>query len=245
MQEILPQITLALPKQALPAQKPLPNAAATLADLHSGGPAQNLPVQNGPAQNGPAHITPTHYINISSQFLPSLQPEEVWLEIGFGGGEHLAALAQQHAHFGFIGCEPFLNGIASLVRLINDRQLKNILILPDDARLLLDQLPDSSLDRAYLLYPDPWPKKRHIERRFLSTENLNKLARVLRPGGSLHIATDVAPLFAWMHQNASEHMAFKCSYHGNEPPAGWTQTRYEKKGLLAGRHPQYAIYQKR
>src|SRR5690606_18308602 len=107
----------------------------------------------------------------------------LWLEIGFGRGEHLAAQAMAHPQVNFIGCEPFLNGVAGLLQEIDAKGLKNIRIFNEDARRLLPRLADASVDRLFLLYPDPWPKLRHHKRRFVSRENLDQIARALRPGG--------------------------------------------------------------
>ncbi len=173
------------------------------------------------------------------------KPHMLCLEVGFGGGEHLAMQAEKHPEAGFIGCEPFINGIASLLDHIDKRKLANILIFPDDARLLMDALPDACLDRCFVLYPDPWPKKRHIERRFINPENLDRLARVLKPGGELRLATDVALLGEWMRARASEHPVFSCIYNGQTPPTGWVVTRYEQKGIAAGRQPVYLVYKRK
>ncbi len=172
-------------------------------------------------------------------------PAALWLEIGFGGGEHLAELAAQHPDVGFIGCEPFVNGVASLLDHIDRRALRNIRIFPDDARRLLDALPDGALARCFILYPDPWPKKRHIERRFVNQENLSRLARCLGAGGELQLATDVAPLAAWMHGQVTAHPAFACVHHAPTPPVDWVPTRYEEKGIKAGRQPAYMVYRRR
>ncbi|MDX9689588.1 MAG: tRNA (guanosine(46)-N7)-methyltransferase TrmB [Alphaproteobacteria bacterium] len=169
---------------------------------------------------------------------------EVWLEIGFGGGEHLAAQAASNPSVGLIGCEPFLDGVASLVRHVDEQGLQNVRILPDDARLLLDCLPDQSLTRCFVLFADPWPKKRHAERRFIGKENLDRLARVMQSGGQLRLATDVRGLAQWMRERCNEHPAFVCLYDGPEPPADWIPTRYEQKGRAAGREPEYLIYKR-
>jgi len=171
------------------------------------------------------------------------RPDAVWLEIGFGGGEHLAAVAEAAPRVGVVGAEPFLNGVASLLDLADRRGLANVRIHPDDARPLLDALAPGSIDRCYLLYPDPWPKKRHAGRRFVGPENLDRLARALADGAELRMATDVPELAAWMAEQVRAHPAF------DGPPAdpdawaalpeGWTRTRYEAKALAAGRTPAY------
>lgn len=172
------------------------------------------------------------------------KPRSLWLEVGFGGGEHLAAQAAQRPEAGFIGCEPFLNGVAGLLGHIDRMHLSNIRIYPDDARVVLDALPDACLEGCFVLYPDPWPKKRHHERRFIGSENLDRLARALKPGAGLCLATDVADLAAWMHDRVSEHAAFSIVYDESSPPENWVATRYETKGLLAGRKPRYIVGKK-
>jgi len=173
------------------------------------------------------------------------KPKEIWLEVGFGGGEHLTAQAARHPDIGFIGCEPFLNGIASLLEHIDQQHLTNIRVFPDDARKVLDALPDASLSWSFVLYPDPWPKKRHAERRFINAENMQRFARAFKSDAELRLATDVAPLAAWMEERASAHPDFRQTYCGTQPPADWIQTRYEQKGLKAGRSPTYLCYRKR
>lgn len=190
-------------------------------------------------------LLPKLEARISSPLLFDASPTAVWLEIGFGGGEHLAEQAARHPDFGFIGCEPFINGVASLLSHIEERNLANVRILPDDARPLLEALPDVCLDRCYVLFADPWPKKRHQERRFIGPETLPRLARVLKPGGELRLATDVPLLAAWMRERTNEHPAFECLYDKTEPPADWVQTRYEQKAKAAGRGADYMIYKRR
>src|SRR5689334_17843836 len=130
--------------------------------------------------------------------------KEVWLEIGFGGGEHLAAQAAAHPDTGFIGCEVFENGIAKLLVEIERQRLANVRIFPDDARLLLAALPAQSLDRAFILFPDPWPKARHQKRRLVSTETLDRLAVLMRDGAELRLATDDADYLRWMLERTTE-----------------------------------------
>jgi tRNA (guanine-N7-)-methyltransferase len=170
---------------------------------------------------------------------------EVWLEIGFGGGEHLAQHAAQNPAIGFIGCEPFINGIASLLDHIEREKLTNIRIFPDDARHLLDALPPHSIARCFVLFPDPWPKARHEKRRFIGPENKARLARVLKKGAALHLATDHPTLAAWMFTHLEAAEEFTPVLKPSEtPPAPWIKTRYEEKALKAGRKPLYAIYRR-
>ena len=172
-------------------------------------------------------------------------PDAVRLEIGFGGGEHLAAQAAANPSVGFMGCEPFVNGVAKLLTQIDAQGLKNVRIYPDDARDLLDALPDGSLDTCFVLFADPWPKKRHAERRFIGKENLDRLARVLRKNGQLRLATDVIGLAQWMREQTNAHPSFVCQYDGPQAPADWVPTRYEQKGKAAGREPEYLIFKRK
>ncbi|WP_443748959.1 tRNA (guanosine(46)-N7)-methyltransferase TrmB [Asticcacaulis solisilvae] len=175
-------------------------------------------------------------IAVTDESLPGiLDGGKVWLEIGFGGGEHLAGQAGRNPDATIIGCEPFLNGVGSLLRHIEDGGLKNVRILADDARPLIDKLPDGSLDRIFILFADPWPKARHNKRRFIQTETVDAFARVLRPGGRVRFATDWAdyadwalrffqasPDFDWLAQSPED---------WTKPPEDHLTTRYETKGL--------------
>ncbi len=182
-------------------------------------------------------------IDLTALFGGTLPPE-IWFEVGFGGGEHLLEQAQRHPDFGLIGCEPFLNGVASLLSAIEREGVQNIRLHANDARTILDALPDACLARAFVQYPDPWPKTRHADRRFIGPENLDRLARVLRPGGQLRLATDVEDLAAWMRSKTTAHPAFTCIHDSREPPEDWVRTRYEKKGLAAGRYPTYLLFRR-
>ena len=175
---------------------------------------------------------------------------EVWLEVGFGGGEHLAAQAAANPGVGIIGCEPFINGVAGLLshaeRLgVTDR----VRILPDDARPLIDALPEASIGRAFVLFADPWPKKRHWERRFIGPANLDRLARVLRDGAELRLASDDPGLITWMLDQTWHHPAFEWLARSAEDwrrrPEGWPPTRYEQKALEAGRKPVFLRFRRR
>lgn len=160
---------------------------------------------------------------------------ELWLEIGFGGGEHLAAQATAHPDITIIGCEPFLNGVGSALRHIDEAALKNVRILTNDARPLLDKLPDACLSRIFILFPDPWPKARHNKRRFIQPETLAAFARVLKGGGRVRFATDWADYADWTLQRFLGQPAFdwpaQTPADWNMPPADHITTRYETKGL--------------
>jgi tRNA (guanine-N7-)-methyltransferase len=163
----------------------------------------------------------------------------VWLEIGFGAGEHLHAVAAGRAEVGFIGCEPFVNGVAALLGRIEAVDPGNIRIHVGDARDLVDALPDGSIGRVYLLYPDPWPKARHAKRRFAGAENLRALARVMRPGAELRVATDMPHYVEHSLVAVDNVEGLEVLDSGGEPWEGWTGTRYEAKALREGRPPHY------
>ncbi|WP_430422290.1 tRNA (guanosine(46)-N7)-methyltransferase TrmB [Phenylobacterium sp.] len=167
----------------------------------------------------------------------ALMPEarETWLEIGFGGGEHMAAQAARHPDVLILGAEPFVNGVASAVRHIDEQALGNVRLHDNDVRELIARIPDASLARVFILFPDPWPKARQQKRRLVQPELVADLARTLRPGGRLRFASDVAsyvdqalerfvanPAFAWPAQRADE---------WRNPPADHITTRYEEKRL--------------
>lgn len=172
----------------------------------------------------------------------------LWLEIGFGGGEHIAAQARANPDTGLIGCEPFVNGVASLLDEMDRENTRNIRIFADDARILLDALPDGSIDRCFVLFPDPWPKLRHNRRRFISRENLDSLARVLKDGAELRIASDHDEYIRWILFETLGHDAFEWLARGaadwRVPPLDWKRTRYEEKALAQGGHCSYLRFRR-
>jgi tRNA (guanine-N7-)-methyltransferase len=165
--------------------------------------------------------------------------ERIEIEIGYGGGEHLARMAGESPSTSYIGCEVFSGGIAKLLEAADDRDLKNLRLFTDDALKLLVKLPAASLDAAYLLYPDPWPKTRHHKRRFISPQTLGELARVLKPGSVFRFATDIEDYANWTlaHIVRSPDFRFAPARPGiwHEPYPGWQPTRYEEKARLEGR----------
>jgi tRNA (guanine-N7-)-methyltransferase len=165
--------------------------------------------------------------------------QNVVLEIGYGGGEHLARQAAAHPDTGFIGCEVFSGGIAKMLEAIDAAGLRNVRLFTDDALKLLVKLPDASLAGAYLLYPDPWPKTRHHKRRFVSPTTLGELARVLRPGAVFRFATDIEDYANWTLAHIVRTPAFRFAParpgQWHEPYAGWQPTRYEDKARAEGR----------
>lgn len=167
----------------------------------------------------------------------ALMPEatEVWLEIGFGGGEHLAAQAAANPQALMIGCEPFLNGVASLLRHIDEGDLRNVRIHTDDARAVVEALPDASLDRIMILFPDPWHKVRHNKRRLIQDEFVASLVRVLKPGGRLRFVTDWKDYAEWALERFNRNPALVWLAEDAEDwktaPADHVITRYEEKKL--------------
>ncbi|WP_223424405.1 tRNA (guanine(46)-N(7))-methyltransferase TrmB [Tateyamaria pelophila] len=169
----------------------------------------------------------------------------VWLEVGFGGGEHLVHQAARNPDVGIIGAEPYINGVAMLLGKIRRAGVDNLAVHPGDARDLMDVLPDASIDRAFLLYPDPWPKARHHRRRFVTPEHLGPLARVMKPGAMLRVATDIPDYvrqtleevpgqgFDWTAETPADWRA---------PWDDWLSTRYEQKALREGRTPHYLTF---
>ncbi len=181
------------------------------------------------------HIDPASFFD--SKF------DEIRLEIGFGSGEHIAAQAAANPGVGFIGCEVFVNGVASLLRYVEDYKLQNLRIYDNDVRYLLPRLKTGGLARICLPFPDPWPKVRHAKRRFISPENLDELARLLPEGGEFRVASDHPVYVAWTLQHVLQHPAFH--WTAQEPddwrirPADSTASRYEEKAIAAGRIPTF------
>lgn len=172
---------------------------------------------------------------------------EVWLEIGFGGGEHMVHQATLNPDVGIIGCEPYINGVAMLLGKIRDADGQNVAVYPGDVRNMFDVLPEGSISRAFLLYPDPWPKKRHHKRRFVTEQHLTPLARCLKPGAIFRVATDIPDYvrqtleevprhgFEWLAERPAD---------WREPWGDWISTRYEQKALREGRVPHYLTFRR-
>lgn len=167
----------------------------------------------------------------------------VALEIGFGGGEHLLAQAAHNPDTLFIGCEPYINGVAKCLAGIDQQKLTNIRLCAGDARLLIKALPDACLDSAFILFPDPWPKLRHNKRRLVNQETLAMLARAHKPGGRLLIATDHVDYSVWILEQlaATPHYTWTAKAQADwlTPPADWTQTKYQRKTTAQGRPPLF------
>ncbi|MBE3639188.1 tRNA (guanosine(46)-N7)-methyltransferase TrmB [Mangrovicoccus algicola] len=172
----------------------------------------------------------------------------VWLEIGFGGGEHMVHQAALNPQVGFIGCEPYINGVAMLLGKVRQAGVENLAVHPGDVRDLFDLMPDACIDRAFLLYPDPWPKKRHHRRRFVTRDYLDPLGRVLKPGAIFRVATDIPdyvrqtleelmpdPNFEWLAEGPDD---------WRRPWDDWISTRYEQKALREDRTPHYLTFRR-
>lgn len=201
-----------------------------------------------------------------------INPEKIFgkkdkycLEIGFGDGEHLAALSQKFPQNGYIGVEVYKNGVANLLSLITglkegneedlsaeikilDTRVDNLRIFDDDVRLLFKALPSGCFDKIYLLFPDPWPKTRHTERRFVNPENLAELARLLKKNGILQIATDHPIYKRWtleqMRYNKDFRWTAKTFDDWRKPPADWFETKYQRKAIREGRRPVFFEYER-
>lgn len=172
----------------------------------------------------------------------------LWLEIGFGGGEHLVHMAARNPDVGLIGCEPYINGVAMLLGKIRKAEVSNLRVHPGDVRDLFDVLPDGCVEKVFLNYPDPWPKKRHHRRRFVTQEHLQPLHKVMAAGAELRVATDIKDYvrqtleevpkagFSWLAERPQDWRA---------PWDDWISTRYEQKALREGRTPHYLTFRKR
>ena len=194
------------------------------------------------------------------------EPKEKYcLEIGFGDGEHLAALALAQPQNGFVGIEVYQNGVANLLNLLTGitegnecdtaenitltpNRVDNIRVFDDDARLFFAALPSAAFDKVYLLFPDPWPKKKHSARRFVNPENLSELARLIKKGGILQIATDHAVYKRWVMEQMRTDKNFvwtaKCSNDWRLPPSDWHETKYQRKAIREGRKPVFFEYRR-
>jgi tRNA (guanine-N7-)-methyltransferase len=173
---------------------------------------------------------------------------DVWLEIGFGGGEHLVWQARHNPDVGLIGCEPFQDGVVKVLSAIEAEKLTNVRLHADDARPLLRWLPEASIGRAFILFPDPWPKKRHHKRRLVSAATLGELARIMRSGAELRIATDDAEYARWMLLAVDRQRNFSWTSTGpadwRERGPDWPPTRYEQKARKAGRRCYYCRFRR-
>lgn len=174
---------------------------------------------------------------------------DIRIEIGFGGAEHLLHRARSEPSSGFIGIEPFVNGMARLTRALGQEKFQNLRVYDDDATRVLDWLPAGTIAGIDLLYPDPWPKKRHWKRRFVNAANLDRFARVLKPGGIFRFASDIDSYVNWTLLHCRDHGAFdwiaKSADDWRRPYPNWPGTRYEAKALREGRPPAYLTFARR
>jgi tRNA (guanine-N7-)-methyltransferase len=169
---------------------------------------------------------------------------QVWMEVGFGSGEHAHALSLAHPDIGIIAAEVFENGICSLLsRLVPEGRSiplpPNLRLYPDDARALIRAMPEGYLAKLFLMFPDPWPKTRHAKRRFVHPEVLRDVARALAPGAEWRIASDDPTYQAWTDEVIAGQAAFELRFRTAARPGGWPPTRYEAKAIAAGRQPIY------
>lgn len=168
------------------------------------------------------------------------------LEIGFGAGEHLAGQARLHPDHGFIGCEPFLNGVVGALQHVQAEGMANVRLHMGDALDVLARLPDASLDRVYLLHPDPWPKARHAKRRFMNPGPIDRIAAKLKPGGEFRFGTDHPVYLRWalMQMNRRRDFVWQISAPDDflTRPADWPETRYERKARRLGHEVWYFRY---
>ena len=196
-----------------------------------------------------------HHVGLMDDLLPQFSVDVAsplantqdrrWLEIGFGGGEHLAHQAALNPDVTIIGAEPFLNGVAKLLSEIESRELNNVRVHYGDARVLLEALPDQCFERVYLLYPDPWPKARQNKRRFVNSENLKNIHRVLKAEGQFWFASDIEDYVLWTREHIAEFGGFAEHGDPSEPFENWTRTRYEAKAVREGRGQNYLRFIKR
>lgn len=198
-----------------------------------------------------------HHARLIAELLPQLQfdparfvspSQPVRLEIGFGGGEHLAHQAQLHPDTQFIGAEPFVNGVAKLLALIEAKKIGNITVHAGDVRELFELLPDGVLDCIYVLYPDPWPKARHLRRRMISQDNLRQFHRLLKPGGLFLFASDIEHYVQWTLFETRKAGGFtwtaECPSDWRTPFPDWIVTRYEAKAKREGRVSSYLTFRR-
>ncbi|MGB7206419.1 MAG: tRNA (guanine(46)-N(7))-methyltransferase TrmB [Anderseniella sp.] len=174
--------------------------------------------------------------------------DQVWLEIGFGGGEHLAWQAERNQHVGIIGGEPFINGVAKLLSHIEAADLTNVRIIDNDIRPRLDEMAAQSISRAFLLFPDPWHKLRHHKRRFVNQVNLDRLHRIMKPGAIFRVASDIDGYVRWTLREVELHKGFRWTASSLDEcrirPDDWPQTRYEAKAVREGRISAYLEFER-
>ena len=173
-------------------------------------------------------------------YFPGMHLADVWLEIGFGGGEHLLWQAETHRDIGVIGAEPYVSGVAKLLSKLSARAdpIRNVRLYMEDARDIIEALPKASIGKVFILFPDPWPKTRHHKRRFIQMTMLDELARIMKPGGEIRFATDDTGYLIWALERFIAHPSFTWLARGSADwrtrPADWPETRYEAKAKREG-----------
>ena len=196
-------------------------------------PRLAIPVPAAPARLDPATLF-------------AFVPKAVWLEVGFGGGEHLAWQALNNPEVGLIGCEVFENGVASLMGHVQKEAIANIRVFADDVRLLWPALPKPCLARVFVLFPDPWPKSRHVDRRFVHDDNLDILAELMEDNAELRIATDDPTYKAWATKTMAARRDFiDTTDDPAKKPEDWPPTRYEAKARREGREPVFLCFRRK
>ncbi len=187
----------------------------------------------------------------------ALNPQELFtapysklvLEIGFGQGERLAEMMEQQPDNAYIGCEPFQNGMSNFLLLVEDKKPENLRLWMDDAMQLVRSLSAASIDALYILNPDPWHKSKHFKRRMVNPVNLDEFARVIKPGGTLYLSTDVPDLADWMAAHTVNHPAFHWTARSKadweNPPKGWISTKYETKGAKGAKKMCYFVFERK
>ena len=187
-------------------------------------------------------------VDLSPIRAPGGGVSDVWLEVGFGAGEHLAWQAQAHPDVGLIGAEPYVAGMAKLLARVADNDLRNIRLYTEDVRDVIAAAPDAAFGRVFILFPDPWPKTRHHKRRFIQMGTLDELARVMKRGAELRFATDDAGYLGWALERLSAHPAFRWMAESaadwRARPPDWPETRYEAKALKAARQCSYLRFRR-
>jgi tRNA (guanine-N7-)-methyltransferase len=184
-------------------------------------------------------ISTSDIINVKALFSPKIK--EYVLEIGFGTGEHIAAQAKQNQSFGYLGCEPYINGVACLLKEIKDYDLENIRIWQDDALLLLKKIQNEIFSQVYVLFPDPWPKTRHYKRRIIQKDFLDLIYSKLKTNGELIIATDHNDYKNWIEHELNNHSGFVLASNDYNP---LVKTKYYKKAEALGDTPRFFHYKK-
>ena len=189
----------------------------------------------------PAYVVPDNTSDPDKLFTHN--PRKLYLEIGFGGGEHLAMVAKNHPENAYIVAEPFLNGVSSFLKYCQDEALKNVRIWPDDIRLQLSSWPNECLDGIFIMFPDPWPKIRHSSRRIINKDNLAAFARLIKVSGSLRMASDHSSAKNWILSGMLENPYFDWTAESpddwNVQPLDCPETRYMRKALKEGRRPAW------